>query len=197
MAGQTGHQDIARRYAHAFFELAKEQGQVDAVSADLQALVKALAGSSDFRKFIDNAALRRNDQVKALSAVGEKAKFKPLTLQFLGTVAAKGRLNILSEIIAETQAEIARHKGEVTAHVTAAYELDLAQVASIAVSLKKILGLTVKVEMKEDASIMGGLIIHVGSQRIDSSVKAKLERLHRSLKSSNTSKNKTKMREVA
>lgn len=197
MAGQTGNQDIARRYALAFFALAKEQSQVDPVSQDLQSLKGMLAESSDFRKFISNATLQRKDQARALAALGEKAKFSALMQKFLGTLAMKRRLDVLPEIVAAIQNEIARHKGEMTAEITAAYPLDAAQVNGIAASLKKILGMTVKVELKEDADIMGGLIIKLGSQRIDSSVRSKLERLHRALKSLNTPTDKTKMREVA
>ncbi len=197
MAGQTGNQDIARRYALAFFELAKEQGQMDPISLDLQSLKGMVAESKDFRTFMSNATLRRDDQMRALVALGEKAKWHSLTQKFLGTLAAKRRLAILPEIIAAVQAEIARQKGEVTAEVTAAYALDPAQVSSVAAALKKVLGLTVKIELKQDADIMGGLVIRIGSQLIDSSVRAKLERLHRALKNSNTSIDKKKMREVA
>lgn len=197
MAGQTGNQDIARRYALAFFELAKEQGQIELISGDLHSLHLMMAESKDFLKFIGNAALRRDDQVRALAALGEKAGFSPLTRKFLGTLAEKRRLNLLADIAAAAEINLARHKGEVTAEVTAAQALDHAQLASIAASLKKVLGLTVKVTLKQDAAIMGGLIIQVGSQCIDSSVRSKLERLHRALKSSNLSSDKTKMREVA
>lgn len=197
MAGQTGNQEIARRYALALFALAKEQGEFERVSLDLQALRRILSESADFRKFISNSTLRRDDQAKALAALGSKAEFGALTKKFLGTLALKRRLDVLPEIITAVQGEIARHKGEVTAEVTAATALNADQINGIASALKKVLGMTVKVEVKQDADIMGGLIVKIGSKLIDSSVRAKLERLHRALKSSNTSGNKTKMREVA
>ena len=197
MAGQTGHQDIARRYAHACFSLAREQNQIDQVSADLDAVQHMLSSSADLRKFIGNATLRRADQAKALAALGDKAKFGALTQKFLGTLALKRRLDILPGIIAAVQDEIARHKGEITAQVTTAQTLDAAQVNALAAALKKALGLTVKINQQQDTHIIGGLVIKVGSRLIDSSVRAKLDRLHRALKNSNTSKDKTKMREVA
>jgi F-type H+-transporting ATPase subunit delta len=197
LAGRTEHQDIARRYALACFSLAREQGHLEQVSLDLHALRHMLAESADLRKFIGNATLRRDAQAKTLAVLGSRAQFCSLTQQFLGTLAQKRRLDALPEIITAVLAEIARHKGEVTAEVTAAHALDADQVNSIAAALKKVLGMTVKVELKQDADIMGGLIIKVGSRLVDSSVRAKLERLHRALKSSNTSKDKTKMREVA
>lgn len=197
MAGSTENKDISRRYAHACFSLAREQGQLDAVAADLAGLSKMLGDSDDLCKFISNATLRRDDQVKALAALGAKAKWSPLTQKLLGTLAQKRRLPILQQVIDSVLDEIAASKGEITAHVTAAQPLDAKQVDRIAAALKKVTGKTVKVDVTQNAEIMGGLIIKVGSQLIDSSVRSKLERLHRALKSSNTSHAQKKIREVA
>jgi F-type H+-transporting ATPase subunit delta len=197
LAGQTENLDISRRYAHAVFALAREHNHLEPLSADLRDLQSMLAESEDLRKFIGNAALKRSDQVKALEALGNRAKWGVLTRKFIGTLAQKRRLNMLPAIIDAVLAEIAVQKGEVTAEVTAAYPLDARQVENIAAALKKALGKTVIVQLRQDASIMGGLIIKVGSKLIDSSVQSKLERLHRALKSSNTSQGQKKIREVA
>lgn len=197
MASQTESQDISRRYARACFALAREQNQVDALAGDLTGIQQMLQGSADLQRFISNATLNRADQEKALAALGAKAKWSPLTQKFLGTLAENRRLNMLSFIIDAVLGEIAEHKGEVTAEVTAAHALDDAQVKNISAALTKALGKTVKVSLKQDASILGGLIIKVGSKLIDSSVQAKLERLHRALKNPNSSSDKTKIREVA
>ena len=197
MASQTESQDISRRYARACFALAREQNQLEAVAADLLDLRKMLADSADLQRFISNATLKRSDQAKAIAVLGTKAQWSPLTQKFLGTLVGKRRLDMLPSIIAAVLGEIAIHKSEVTAEVTAAHALDATQVNNISSALTKMLGKTVKIALKQDSSIMGGLIIKVGSQLIDSSVQAKLERLHRALKSSDTSSNKTKVREVA
>ena len=197
MAGQTDSYDISRRYARACFSLAREQNQLESIAADLQGLQHMLAESDDLQKFISNATLKREDQMRALAALGVKAQWAPLTQKFLGTLAQKRRLEALPSIITAVLGEIAAYKGEVTAEVTAAHALDTAQVNGIVAALQKVLGKTVKINLHQDAAIMGGLIVKVGSQLVDSSVKAKLERLHRALKSSNTSRDKTKIREVA
>ena len=194
---KKGHQDIARRYALAFFELAQEQGQIERISLDFRSLRKMLAESGDFGRFISDVTMLRDDQARALAALGDRAKFSALTQQFLGTLARKRRLGVLPEIVAAVQDKIARHQGEVTAEVTAACALAPAQISGIAAALEKVLGMTVKLELRQDAGIMGGLVIKIGSRQIDSSVRAKLERLHRALKSPDTSGDKTKMREVA
>ena len=184
MTGQTKQHDIARRYALAFFDLAKEQDRLELVSTDLQKLRLILSESADFRKFTNNTTLRRTDQAKVIAASGNKAKFNDLTQKFLGMLAIKRRLDILPSIISAVQEEIIHHKGEITAEVTAAYALNSKQMKNITAVLGKACGMTVKVKPKQDAAIIGGLVIKIGSRLIDNSVGAKLERLRRILKNS-------------
>lgn len=197
MAGKTANQDIARRYATAFFELASEQSQIDKISKDLVTLTKLLASGGDIDALLNNATLRRADQAKALSAIADHLKLTPLTKQLLGTVAQNRRLDVLGSIISAVQALVSAHKGEITAEVTAAQKLDSDQIGAIEKNLKKVFGKDVNVVLHVNPEIMGGLVIKVGSQLIDSSVRTKLERLHRALKSNSDSSDKAKMREVA
>ncbi len=197
MAGKTGNQAIARRYATAFFELASEQSQIDVIAGDLSTIESLLASGGDIDRFINNTTLRRDDQVKALSALSAHLKLSKLSEKLLGVIAQNRRLPDLGAIVAAAQELIAEHRGEVTAEVTAAQALDQAQIDAIASNLKKVLGKNVQVNLHVDAAIMGGLIVKVGSRLIDSSVKTKLERLHRALKSNNESSDKAKMKEVA
>ncbi|MDF3023588.1 MAG: atpH [Alphaproteobacteria bacterium] len=197
MAGKTGNQAIARRYATAFFELASEQSQIDVIAGDLSTIESLLASGGDIDRFINTTTLRRDDQVKALSALSAHLKLSKLSEKLLGVVAQNRRLPDLGAIVAAAQELIAEQRGEVTAEVTAAQALDQAQIDAIASNLKKVLGKTVQVNLHVDPAIMGGLIVKVGSRLIDSSVKTKLERLHRALKSNNESSDQAKMKEVA
>ncbi len=197
MASTPGNQEVARRYATALFDFAKEQGGLDRVADDLQSLKGMIAGSKDFNLLLTNATLQRKDQERAILALADEAKFAPPTRQFLGLLAFARRLPELPAIIDAVQAEIEQHKGEITAQVIAAQSLDKAQVDSIAAALKKILSLNVKIKLTEDVSILGGLVVRVGSKLIDSSVRTKLERLTRTLKSQDQSRDKTRMKEVA
>jgi F-type H+-transporting ATPase subunit delta len=185
LASHAGNQDIARRYAAAFFALAQEQSQVDRIEKDLDTVRALLASGGDFTAFIRNTTLRRADQAKALVAIAQHLKVSSLSEKLLGTLAEKRRLAALPEIVAAVQALISAHKGEITAEVTAAQALDQEQIGEIAANLKKALGKDVKVGLSIDPSIMGGLIIKVGSKLIDNSVRTKLERLHRALKKTN------------
>lgn len=197
MAGKTANQNIALRYATAFFELASEKSQIDEISNDLVTLSKLLESGGDIDSLLHNATLRRADQARALSAVADHLKLTPMTKKLLGTVALNRRLDALGSIIAAVQALVSAHKGEITAEVTAAQKLDEAQIGAIGKSLKKVFGKDVNVVLHIDPEIMGGLVVKVGSQLIDSSVRTKLERLHRALKSNSVSSDKDKMREVA
>ena len=197
MASRSGNQNTAKRYATAFFELAKEQSQIDSIAADLEKLAVLAAAEGDIQSFMHNPTLRREDQAAALQAIAEHLKLSKLTAQFLGTLAMKRCLDTLGLVVKDVAAQIAAHKGEITAHVTAAQALDQKQIGDIAANLKEVLGMDVRVTLTVDPEIMGGLIIHVGSKRIDSSVRTKLDRLHRALKNNNSTSDQKKMKEVA
>lgn len=196
MASKAGNQDIARRYATAFFALAQEQSQVDQVAKDLQS-VQSILGDGGFASFIGNTTLRRSVQAEAMVAISKQLKFSPLTEKFLGTLAEKRRLQELAEIVAALQNLISGYRGEITARVTAAQALDQDQIGEISAKLKEALGKNVQVNLDVDPSIMGGLVIRVGSRIIDSSVRTKLERMHRALKKTDELSDKAKMKEVA
>lgn len=197
MASRSGNQNTAKRYATAFFELAKEQAQIDAIAADLEKLEALADAGGDVRAFMQNPTLRREDQAAALQEIAAHLKLSGLTARFLGTLALKRRLDTLPLAVAAVAELIAAYKGETTAHVTAAQALDQKQLGEIAANLKQVLGVDVRVTLTVDPDIMGGLIIRVGSKLIDSSVRTKLDRLHRALKSNNTQSDQKKMKEVA
>jgi F-type H+-transporting ATPase subunit delta len=197
LASKAGTQEIARRYATAFFDLAQAEGKTEQAAADFLALAGVLSSGREFASFLNNPILRRSQQAEALSAVAKQLKLSPLAEKFIGLLAQKRRLGALPEIAAAVQTLLSEHKGEVTAHVTAAQALDQAQISAISATLGKQLGKAVKVQLEIDPEIMGGLIIKVGSKLIDSSVRTKLDRLHRALKNSNESSGKAKMKEVA
>lgn len=187
---QIGQQDIARRYARAFFALAGEQGQVEFIAADLRILGGMLAESTDFNRFINDVTVGRDVQAKAIAALASRAGLSALTQKLLGTLAMKRRLALLPVIVAEAEAMVDAAHGVARAEVTTAQALDAAQADAIKAALKKSLGTEVKVAFRQDPDIMGGLIVKIGSRQIDSSVQAKLQRLHRALKNSNTDKTK-------
>ncbi|CAA7623506.1 F0F1 ATP synthase subunit delta [Magnetospirillum sp. UT-4] len=173
---------IADRYAAALFDLAETQGSLDRVAADLAALKAMLKESADFRRLIDSPVLSRGDQGKAIAALSASAGFGPLTANFLGLAANNRRLFVLPAIIDAFLRRLAAKRGEVAAHVASAVPLTKAQADSLAATLKTAFGSTVTVETVVDPSLLGGLVVKVGSRMVDSSLKTKLQHLKLAMK---------------
>ena len=126
--------------------------------------------------------LSREDQSKGIAAISAKAGLTDITQKFLGLVASNRRLFALADMIRSFQAILAARRGQVTAEITAATELTDAQSQSLAASLKAAVGTAVSVTTKVDPTILGGLVVRVGSRMVDSSLKSKLQRLKLSMK---------------
>lgn len=173
---------IAERYASALYELADEAKALDQVAADLKALRAMMASSADLIRLIRSPVLGRSDQAKAVSALAEKAGFSELTGRFLGTLAANRRLFVLSSVIDAFLAELARRRGETTADVTSAIALTPAQTQALEEALKSAVGSKVSVDLKVDKSLIGGLVVRVGSRMIDTSLATKLRRMRLAMK---------------
>jgi F-type H+-transporting ATPase subunit delta len=168
---------LSGRYATALFELAREGKAIDAVSESLGGLRQALAESTDFRALTTNPLLGRNDAAKGVAAVARAMKLDALTSRFLGVLAHNRRLSQLDKVIASFNALAANHRGEATAEVTSAHPLDAAQVDALKKQLRTKVGRDVAVDLKVDPSILGGLIVKIGSQMIDSSIRTRLNSL--------------------
>ena len=197
MADQAQQSDVAQRYARAFLSLVQEKSALDKVTQDLQNISEWIEKSPDFKSFIGNVTLPRAQQAKAVAALAAKAGFHALTANFLGLLAARRRLPALAGIIAAVQSAVAHHRGEVTAVVASAAALTPSQVKAVSGALEKTLNKKVTIRTVEDPSLIGGMVVTIGSQRIDGSVRSKLDRLHRSLKNTDTTRDASPAREVA
>ncbi|MCK0141774.1 F0F1 ATP synthase subunit delta [Aliiroseovarius sp. F20344] len=173
---------IAQRYATAIFELAKEGKKLKAVEADVTALDAALADSSDLVDLINSPVHTRDEQAAVIAAVAKKMKLSPMVANALGLMAQKRRLFVLPQLLGAMRALIAEDKGEVTADVTAAKAMTKAQQDKLAKALKASIGKDVNINLAVDESLIGGLVVKVGSRMIDTSVKAKLDALQNSMK---------------
>ena len=173
---------IAGRYATAVFELAKEAKGLKALEADVAALGAALEASADLRALISSPVYSRADQTRAVSAIAAKMNLSPILCNALGLMGQGRRLFVLPQLLAALQAMIADEKGEVTADVTAAGALSKAQADALAKSLSASVGKTVKLNTTVDDSLIGGLIVKVGSKMIDTSIRSKLASLQNIMK---------------
>ncbi|PIE13466.1 MAG: F0F1 ATP synthase subunit delta [Rhodobacterales bacterium] len=173
---------IAARYATAVFDLAKETKKVKAVEGDLEALEGALNDSPDFNALISSPVYSRDEQGAAIAAIAKKMKLSPMMGNTLALMAQKRRLFILPQLIAALRAAIAEDKGEVTAEVTSAKALTKTQSDKLAKTLKAKFGKTVNINATVDESLIGGLVVKVGSKMIDTSVASRLKSLQNAMK---------------
>lgn len=173
---------IAARYAAAVFDLAKEAKALKALEADTDALAAALDASDDLKAMIASPVVSREDQAKAMAAIAAKMKVSDLIGNTLQLMASKRRLFVLPQMLADLAARIADEKGEVTAEVTSAAALSAEQSKKLAATLKASVGKDVKLKTAVDESLIGGLVVKLGSTMIDTSVKAKLSALQNAMK---------------
>lgn len=173
---------LAGRYATALFELARDQKQIETVEASLSRLRAALDESQDFRTLTTSPVLSRADAEKGLAAIAKPLGLDDITTRFLGVLAQNRRLAQLATVIRNFRTLAALHRGETTAEVTSAHPLDDAQVAQLKSQLKSRLGRDVAVELSIDPAILGGLVVRIGSQMIDSSIRTRLNSLAHAMK---------------
>ena len=177
-----GVSGLADRYAAALFDLADEQKTLDAVAGDLQGLRSMMQESADFRRLIRSPVVTRADQGKAVAALGERAGLSPLTRNFIGLLAQNRRLFALPEMVEGFLNRLAERRGEVTAQVVAAQELTPAQREAVNEQLRKAVGRKVAIDIRVDPSLLGGLVVKVGSRMVDASLRSKLHRLQLAMK---------------
>ncbi len=177
-----GVSGLAERYGVALFDLADERKELDAVATDLQVLRALLRDSADLRRLIRSPVLSREEQGKAIAAIAQQAGLSVMTRNFLGLLARNRRLFALPEMIGSFLNRLAQRRGEVTAQVLAAQDLSPAQRAAVDEQLRKAVGRKVAVDVQVDPSLLGGLVVKVGSRMVDASLKSKLHRLQLAMK---------------
>ncbi|MFY0617262.1 MULTISPECIES: F0F1 ATP synthase subunit delta [unclassified Shimia] len=173
---------IAERYAAAVFEIAQENKSLTKLESGVSDLNAALAESAELRNLIHSPLVSRDEQEAAIAAVAAKMGLQPVLKKTLALMAQKRRLFVLPQLIEQLQAMIAEHKGEVTADVTTAKALTKTQSEKLAKSLAARVGKDVKIKATVDESLVGGLVVKVGSKMIDTSIRSKLASLQNAMK---------------
>lgn len=173
---------LAGRYASALFDLASEAGTVTAVEADLEHLGEALAESGQLRALIRNPEVSRDQMGKVLGGMGSYLGLSELTRNFLGVLAENRRVAELPAIIRAFHAIAAAQRGEVTAEVASAHPLTAEQLSALEAKLRAREGRTVKLRTRVDPDLLGGLVVTVGSKRIDGSIRTRLNTLAQAMK---------------
>ncbi|MEA2880103.1 MAG: F-type H+-transporting ATPase subunit delta [Hyphomicrobiales bacterium] len=183
MAGENGIvSGMAGRYATALFELALETNSVEQVQSDLKAFDALVASSPDLQRLVRSPVFSAEDQARALVAILEKTGISGIAANFLRVVAANRRLFAVVEIIRGFNRMVAAHKGEVTAQVTVAEQLNDARMNEIRDALKQVTGKDVQIDVDVDPSIIGGIKVKVGSRMVDASLRTKLNSIKFAMK---------------
>ena len=166
---------MAGRYANALFELALDDKAVDAVKQDLEQFDVLVADSTDLNRLVRSPVFGADEQLRALTAILDKAGIKGLAANFLRVITTNRRLFAVRDMIRAYRVLAARHKGEVTAEVTVAEPLSDKNLDALRDALKSVTGgKEIDFDVKVEPAIIGGLIVKVGSRMVDSSLRTKL-----------------------
>ena len=174
---------LADRYAGALYDLASESKSVDAVLGDLEKLTALISENEDLARLVTSPVLSRAQQMNAMTAILEKAGADALTVKFIGAVADNGRLFALAKISQNFVELVAKKRGQISAEVVSAVALDKERQKLVEQSVAKLAGSDkLSLSMRVDPSLIGGLVVRIGSRMIDTSIKTKLNRLEAAMK---------------
>ena len=182
MAGEVDTPSgVAGRYATALFELALEEKALQKVEQDLNRFASAL-DAVDLRRLVKSPVFSAEEQQRAIAAILEKMEIEGLTANFLKLIAKNRRLFAAPDMIKAFRALLARHRGQTSAEVTSALSLTEGQLRALQTALKAALHKDVQLDQKVDATLLGGLVVKVGSRMVDSSLRTKLNSLKQTMK---------------
>ncbi len=168
-----------RMYARALFVAAQEAGRVDDVAGDLAALAGAFDEVPELRAFLRNPQIEPTGKAAVLEQLTADAD--ELVRNFVRLAAEKGRAGELPEISAELEALVARSQNRLAVELTTAHELSDAEAASIVQAIEKASGRSIEATRTVDPSLIGGMVLQIGSHRADGSIRGRLERLRHEL----------------
>jgi len=173
---------VAGRYANALFELGLEEQALEQIEADLNRFGEALDAVEDLQRLVKSPMFSAEEQGQALAAVLDELKIEGLTENFLLLLAKNRRLFATPDMIRAFRALLATHRGEMSATVTAASKLTDTQVTALKQALQATFGKDVMLDQQVDPSLIGGLVVKVGSRMIDTSLRTKLTSLKHAMK---------------
>lgn len=173
---------LAGRYASALFDLARDQRQIESVGESLEALSQALVDSKDFSELVTSPLVSREEAGKAFAALADELSLDPVTSNFVGVLARNGRKNQLRPVIRAFRRLAAEYRGETTADVITARPLNDDQLGALRQQLRTRAGRDVNIDAAVDPDILGGIVVKLGSQQIDASIRTKLNRLAQAMK---------------
>ncbi len=173
-ASGSASANIARPYASALFDLAFEAKNVAEVEKSLDEIAVLIAQSGEFAGFLNSPVISLDEKIGVIDAIVARAALPEMVANLIRLVAKNGRLFVLPAIIVAFRELAAAQRGEIRAEVTSAATLSKTQLSALGAALKKRLGKSVTLNANVDPSLIGGLVVKVGSKMIDTSIKTKL-----------------------
>ena len=177
----TFSNSTSKSYALALYELAKESSDLDKVEIGINGINKLLNESSDFKEMILNPTIKREEKQNVIFAIADQNNFSKTLKKFLGFLALKNRLFFLNQIIVNFLNFVSNNKGELKAKLSSSKKLSKEQLEKIQNELSDDFQASIKIEYKYDPSLIGGLIIQVGSVMVDTSIKSKLRQIEKNM----------------
>ena len=183
MASQLASGDlVSDRYASALYDLAAEKKLVDPVLEDLSNLKNILKDNKELSLVVKSPLITSIDKLNIFESLLKKINANELTSTFLKVIEKNKRFSSLTSIITQFMNINSQKRGDVLADITSADELNDDQKNNITNQLKSILGDKLSLSFDVDKSIMGGLIVKVGSKMIDTSLANKINKLKIAMK---------------
>ncbi len=178
----SGSKLIASRYVKALFEVAQNASALDAVEKDMQTLAKALKDTPSFQHFLKNPLLTRDNQAQIMTAILNNVGAHKVTQEFLALLAHRRRLPVLPDVMEQFCDLVAQTRGEMKAELVAAAPLTPQEVTLVKDRLAKIYGKKINLDVQQQPDLLGGIVVNIGSLRLDGSLAGKLKRLQIGLK---------------
>ena len=167
----------AGRYSLALYELAIEANNLSEIEVHSTSIINLIASSEDFKSLIKDPTNNKEDQLNALSKISEQYKLNELLTKFLSFLISKRRFFYVDKILKSFVETCSVKRGELKAELTSAKDLTENEINNIKEELTKNFSSKIKLNYKHDASLIGGLIVQVGSTMVDTSIKNKLQQI--------------------
>jgi len=168
---------LARRYAKAVIELGQANNNADRMGSDLRSLAKAMKDSAELQSVLTNPAIRRADRRRVIDGLLAAIGALPLSKNLVYLLLDSERMSSVPDISREVDAMIEARSGRITAEITSARPLEIAQLTEITVALEKLSGKKVTVTKREDESLLGGVVAKLGDTVYDGSLRTQLRNL--------------------
>ena len=167
----------AERYSLALYELSKESSLLTQTEEQCSSVLALINSSEDFRNLIKDPTTKKDDLLKVMNSISETYKFEILFKNFLNFLIQKRRLFFLEKILNSFIEICSRKRGEIKAELKSAKELSNGEISKISEELTKNFNSKIKLSYIYDKSLIGGLVLQVGSTMVDTSIKNKLQQI--------------------